>query len=57
MQMESYYLPECETEILRQQSREIIEQLPNATYDIVELGAGDGTQTALFLEALLKAGK
>lgn len=57
MQMDSYYLPKSETEILRQQSREIIDQLPNATYDIVELGAGDGTKTALFLEALLKAGK
>jgi dimethylhistidine N-methyltransferase len=57
MQMESYYLPGCETEILRRQSQEIIDQLPNATYDIVELGAGDGTKTALFLEALLKAVK
>jgi dimethylhistidine N-methyltransferase len=57
MQMESYYLPECEIEILRHKSREIIEILPNETYDVVELGAGDGTKTALFLEVLLQVGK
>jgi dimethylhistidine N-methyltransferase len=57
MHMESYYLPGCETEILRHQSNQIIELLPNETYDVVELGAGDGTKTALFLAALLKAGK
>tara|TARA_R110002096_G_scaffold28365_5_gene86057 strand:+ start:4210 stop:5142 length:933 start_codon:yes stop_codon:yes gene_type:complete len=57
MQMDSYYLPGCETEILRNRSHEIIDLLPNNTYDVVELGAGDGTKTAIFLEAILKAGK
>lgn len=57
MQMDSYYLPKCETEILRDRSHEIIALLPNSTYDVVELGAGDGTKTTLFLEALLNSGK
>jgi len=57
MQMKSYYLPGCETEILKEKSQEIISRLPNPTYDVVELGAGDGTKTALFLDALLKSEK
>ncbi|WP_339924140.1 L-histidine N(alpha)-methyltransferase [uncultured Cyclobacterium sp.] len=57
MQMKSYYLPGCETEILTEKSQEIISRLPNPTYDVVELGAGDGTKTALFLDALLKSEK
>lgn len=57
MQMKSYYLPSCETEILTEKSQEIIFLLPNTTYDVVELGAGDGTKTAIFLDALLKSEK
>ena len=57
MQMKSYYLPGCETEILTEKSQEIIALLPNTTYDVVELGAGDGTKTALFLDALIKSEK
>ncbi|EPR69154.1 L-histidine N(alpha)-methyltransferase [Cyclobacterium qasimii] len=57
MQMDSYYLPGCETEILTKKSQEIIALLPNTTYDVVELGAGDGTKTAIFLDALLKSEK
>lgn len=57
MQMKSYYLPSCETEILTEKSQEIISLLPNTTYDVVELGAGDGTKTAIFLDALLKSEK
>ncbi len=57
MHMPEYYLPGCETEILRLRARDIIRELPQITYDVVELGAGDGSKTALFLDAMLREKK
>ncbi|SHN24068.1 dimethylhistidine N-methyltransferase [Cyclobacterium lianum] len=57
MRMPEYYLPECETEILQHRATDIIGILPQAGYDIVELGAGDGSKTAFFLEALVRKKK
>ncbi|WP_154856188.1 L-histidine N(alpha)-methyltransferase [Cyclobacterium xiamenense] len=57
MQLPEYYLPACETAILEQKSSELLKELPLANYEVVELGAGDGTKTALFLEALIRTGK
>ncbi|NHE59155.1 L-histidine N(alpha)-methyltransferase [Cyclobacterium plantarum] len=57
MHMPEYYLPGCETEILRLRAKDIIRELPSKGYDVVELGAGDGTKTALFLDALLREKK
>ncbi|MGY6559585.1 MAG: L-histidine N(alpha)-methyltransferase [Nitritalea sp.] len=57
MAMESYYLPRCETEILQHQSQAIWEKLPPGPIEVLELGAGDGTKTALLLEAGLRLGR
>lgn len=56
MQMDEYYLPKSETEILKDQSDAIISQIPFTELDVVELGAGDGTKTLLFLEAAIRKG-
>lgn len=54
MHMESYYLPGCEREIIEKQSADIATILKehNPHWNIVELGAGDGTKTAVFLKKL-----
>lgn len=57
MQLPEYYLPACETEILTEKSGRLIDKLPRKNYEVVELGAGDGTKTALFLESLIRGGK
>ncbi|WP_375584917.1 L-histidine N(alpha)-methyltransferase [Cyclobacterium xiamenense] len=57
MQLPEYYLPACETEILTEKSSRLIDKLPRKNYEVVELGAGDGTKTALFLESLIRGGK
>ena len=57
MQMEEYYLPKCEMEILKEQSYQIASELSHVEFEIFELGAGDGSKTLVFLEELLKAGK
>lgn len=57
MQMEAYYLPACELEIIQQQTKAIAEEIKSVKLDVVELGAGDGTKTVHLLEGLMKAGK
>lgn len=57
MQMEEYYLPACELEIIQQKTAAIAGEIPSSTIDIVELGAGDGTKTVHFLQGLMDAGK
>lgn len=54
MQMESYYLPGCEREIIEKQCADIATILKehNPHWNIVELGAGDGTKTAVLLKKL-----
>ncbi|MEX2512985.1 MAG: L-histidine N(alpha)-methyltransferase [Cyclobacteriaceae bacterium] len=57
MRMEEYYLPSCETEILQEQSAEIINCIPFDQLDFIELGAGDGSKTVFLLESFVKSGK
>lgn len=54
MQMEEYYLPACEMEIIKTQSKHIAEDIAQETetLQIVELGAGDGSKTKHFLKAI-----
>lgn len=57
MAMPEYYLTDCEMEILREQSAEIIEATGlEGEFNIVELGAGDGTKTEHLLRYCLEAG-
>ncbi len=56
MQMEEYYLPKSEEEILKDQSDAIISEIRFTEFDVIELGAGDGTKTLLFLESAIQKG-
>lgn len=55
MNMPEYYLTDAEFEILSMQSKQIVEALKfSGTFNIVELGAGDGFKTFKLLEYLVK---
>jgi L-histidine Nalpha-methyltransferase len=57
MEMEEYYLPGCEVEIIQNQSKDIIAEILSKEIDVIELGAGDGTKTVVFLEEMIRLGK
>ncbi len=52
MQLEEYYLPACEMEIIQNQSESIAKDISanHSSLQIVELGAGDGTKTKHLLK-------
>ncbi len=54
MNMPEYYLTNAEYEILDTQKSEILELIGADTFDLIELGAGDGTKTKLLLEHFLE---
>lgn len=56
MRLPEYYLTNCETEIFTTRSDEIHDELVNGSsgFDIIELGAGDGTKTAILIETFLR---
>lgn len=55
MEMAEYYLSDCEYEILEAQAGAIYESLRfNHPFNIIELGAGDGTKTFNLLKFLLQ---
>lgn len=56
MTLPEYYLTGCETEIFSEQTDAIIDGFlaADSNIDIVELGAGDGSKTAILLERLLE---
>ncbi len=58
MQMEEYYLPGCEEEIIENEVKSIAAELLRSTphWNIIELGAGDGTKTIKLLKGLLDHG-
>ena len=58
MQMEEYYLPVCEREIIKNETKSIAAELLNFSthWNIIELGAGDGTKTIRLLKGLLDHG-
>ena len=55
MKMPEYYLTECELEIFEQQTAEIFKEFANGSnaFDLIELGAGDGTKTAVLVSHFL----
>jgi L-histidine Nalpha-methyltransferase len=57
MQMDEYYLPKCELEIIKTKTSEIANMIEENELDVIELGAGDGTKTMHFLKGLIAAGK
>ncbi|NJN27647.1 MAG: L-histidine N(alpha)-methyltransferase [Cyclobacteriaceae bacterium] len=58
MQVEEYYLPGCELEIIENQSKNLANKLLNRStnWNIIELGAGDGTKTINLLRCLQQSG-
>ena len=54
MQLPEYYLTNCELEIFQNQSDEIIKafEIENESFEIYELGAGDGTKTIELLKEI-----
>ena len=56
MKLPEYYLTRAETEIFKTQTREIYQAFAEsgATFDLIELGAGDGTKTALLVDYFLE---
>ena len=55
MAMPEYYLTDCEFEIFKNQGTEILDSVNEDAFDLLELGAGDGTKTKILLEKLLAA--
>jgi len=57
MQLDEYYLTDCELDIFKNKTAEIINQLniqQDTPFDLIELGAGDGTKTKFLLNRLVK---
>lgn len=56
MAMPSYYLTDCEFEILETHTEAIAKHLfhTKSSYDLIELGAGDGKKTKILLRYLLE---
>ncbi len=56
MKLPEYYLTGCEYEIFSTQADEIYRAFSNGTsgFDLVELGAGDGTKTAVLIDHFLQ---
>lgn len=56
MRLPEYYLTRAETEIFSQQTAEIFEAFVSDTneFNLIELGAGDGTKTSLLIDFFLK---
>ena len=56
MKLPEYYLTNCESEIFQAQTEAIFRSFANGdgTFDLIELGAGDGTKTAVLVDHFLK---
>ncbi|MCY7376060.1 MAG: L-histidine N(alpha)-methyltransferase [Pyrinomonadaceae bacterium] len=56
MKLPEYYLTRAETEIFSTQTRQIFEAFAEnaAGFDLIELGAGDGSKTSLLVDFFLK---
>lgn len=56
MQLPEYYLTGCEQEIFESQTGEIYRAFANGdnAFDLIELGAGDGSKTSVLIEHFLK---
>ncbi len=56
MKLPEYYLTRSEDEIFRKQTEEIFNafQADKSEFDLIELGAGDGTKTSLLVDYFLK---
>jgi len=56
MELPEYYLTDCELEILETQKERIAGHIGNKAFNLVELGAGDGTKTRVLLRHFCERG-
>lgn len=56
MELDEYYLTDCETEILDTYKESILKRVWKDSLNIVELGAGDGKKTGILLEHMVNQG-
>lgn len=56
MNLPEYYLTGCELEIYEKQANDIFKEFANGSkaFDLIELGAGDGTKTAVLVKHFLE---
>ncbi len=54
MAMPEYYLTNCESDIFTQQKAAILGAFGKAPFELIELGAGDGTKTKILLDYFLQ---
>ena len=54
MDLPEYYLPNCEIEIFETYKKEWSEKLKGTSFNLIELGAGNGIKTKIILEQFLK---
>ncbi|MEM6321205.1 MAG: L-histidine N(alpha)-methyltransferase [Bacteroidota bacterium] len=54
MSMEEYYPTNCEYEILSTYRKDLLQDFAGQRFDLIELGAGDGTKTKLLLRHFLQ---
>lgn len=54
MTLPEYYPTKCEFEILKTQRKEIAELMEKHSFNLVELGAGDGVKTSILLQEFLE---
>jgi dimethylhistidine N-methyltransferase len=53
--LEEYYLTDCEFEILENHKEDILRTVGNDSFNLVELGAGDGKKTRVLINHILKS--
>ena len=53
MALPEYYLTQCEFEIFETRSSELMDFVGDESFNLIELGAGDGTKTSLLIEQIL----
>lgn len=53
-ELEEYYLTRCEFEILEKHKDEICQLVSGETFNLIELGAGDGHKTSIILKHFLE---
>jgi dimethylhistidine N-methyltransferase len=53
MDLPEYYLTRCEFDVLRRKKKRIAELVDGESFNLVELGAGDGRKTSILLEYFL----
>ena len=54
MKLDSYYLSRAEAEVLSTYSKAIASKMQDSSWEIIELGAGDGSKTQTLLKVLLE---